>query len=531
MEASQTHAFQFVKQQIALLITIAIALCFAFLKLKGLSVNQTLWAEDGTVFINQARELGFSSLFVTYAGYFHAYPRLIAWISSFFDLEQTPLIFLSAWFLAYISLIYVATNRLLKCELAPLSACIIVIFMLAQPHSGEVFFTLTNAQWFTGAALAIYVLIPVKDTSSNFEKTILLIASLTGPFSLVLTPVLMLQLVIYKDWESRKYIYIILALGTLVQFSAILLFNRFGNGGFDHDIHHWMTAFYNFMSFGFKPAIPKIAAILFWITFVCALVLTLGKKWDRSYSSIKFIVLFLLVGAALFWCAALLAEKGTPQFLSPKGHGARYFFIPYILILFAAGLLVSQHTKLRYVNFFVLIILTISAFRVHQRDDLQFNSFVNFAKYNSSVLIPINPQQANFPGWHIRLLAHSKSTDSYLTPFSDLHTQKDIKINDFASELNHDSNMVINIQDQCLKSSYIGIELEVNRSEEGAAQIYWSSNTQFVDSQSLHRYYPKGNATMQFAFPRKNVKYIRFNLAEGAVKFSVSSAKMYCLAD
>ena len=81
---------------------IAAGILFAFLKLNGTPIDQTLWAEDGPVFINQAREMGIHSFWTTYSGYFHLYPRLVAWVSSFFDIQITPLIFLVAWFLAFV---------------------------------------------------------------------------------------------------------------------------------------------------------------------------------------------------------------------------------------------------------------------------------------------------------------------------------------------------------------------------------------------------------------------------------------------
>lgn len=80
MKLDQSLLSVFSKRWISLAVIIAAGILFAFLKLNGNSVEQTLWAEDGTVFINQARELGVSSLWTTYAGYFHIYPRLVAWL-------------------------------------------------------------------------------------------------------------------------------------------------------------------------------------------------------------------------------------------------------------------------------------------------------------------------------------------------------------------------------------------------------------------------------------------------------------------
>ena len=37
-----------------------------------------LWAEDGNEFLNNAFQMGFSSLLKPYSGYLHLYPRLIS---------------------------------------------------------------------------------------------------------------------------------------------------------------------------------------------------------------------------------------------------------------------------------------------------------------------------------------------------------------------------------------------------------------------------------------------------------------------
>ena len=82
-----------IKNLIPVTILILAGIFFAFLRLGDVTIDQTLWAEDGLIFSSQAREFGLSSFTIPHAGYLHFYQRLFAWISSFFDLQLTPLIF------------------------------------------------------------------------------------------------------------------------------------------------------------------------------------------------------------------------------------------------------------------------------------------------------------------------------------------------------------------------------------------------------------------------------------------------------
>jgi hypothetical protein len=274
---------------------------FAAFKLNDLGIDQTLWAEDGTIFVNQARCLGISSLWVTYAGYFHLYPRLVAWFSSLFDLEFTPLIFLLGWFVAYVSLIYVAVSRTLYYKFNVVEAGILVILMLAQPHSGEVFFTLTNAQWFMGAALAIYLLIPVKNKVSIYEEMIILIAALTGPFALLLTPIMLMQIVVYRDWKNRKHVYILVGLGAVLQLIAILISHRLSDGGLDKNISHWLIAFLTFMSFGQTSVFLKAITMFFWVTLIYCFFLQRDRVMQHFDEPQRLVLFFFYLELCYFF--------------------------------------------------------------------------------------------------------------------------------------------------------------------------------------------------------------------------------------
>jgi len=518
-------------------IIVVLGLIFVFLKLKGFNVSNTLWAEDGRVFINQAREYGIYSIWEPYAGYFHVYPRLIAWISYFFDLPLTPIVFFIGWILAYTSLIYIAANRALNLGLSATHATLISILLVAQPHSGEAFFNLTNAQWFTGAALAIYLLIPVKDTSSILEKLIVFIASLTGPFALLLTPVLFVQLIVYKDWKSRKFIYVTVLVAATIQLVAILLSSRLGKNGFDTNITHWLTVIYTFFTFGKKSLIPQLAALFFWVTTIWAFVLVLPtellKNVRQRYEAIEITSLVLVMSAGVFFLAGLVAAKTPIQDMSPIGSGARYFFIPYVLIFLAAVLITSKRPKLLSRIYASLIVLVISTFSVFKGSDLQFNAFVEFAKQKSDVLIPIRPERQ----WNIFLYQDQSQEAGHMhkpVPLSISSAGMYNIVNQFNDTKHFKATsstpyFIFDIRDKCRYSKYIGVEFSMPLHEGAIVEVSLENKNNVVKSQSLRRYATSEDTIVHFALPMSNATHLRFYPSDKVSDFRLDSAKLYCL--
>jgi hypothetical protein len=381
------------------------------------------------------------------------------------------------------------------------------------------------------------VLIPIKDRSSIYEKGILLVVCLTGPFALILAPILLMQLAIYRDWKDRKYVYTITGLGALVQFGAIFFSNRFSDGTFDKDISHWMTAFFNFMSFGSTSAIAKAAALLFYTTTVYAFAVNTDKKLNRHYDSIGVVFLSLLASGAIFYGGGLLAMKAVPHLYSPLGGGARYFFIPYSLIFFASVLVVSKRPVLKCLVYGALVVLAISSFSVFQLSDLQFKAYVKFAKYKNDVVIPIHPEDS----WSIHLpdnyvdKLHAKSIDRLIS--LDLRDARKVNIETQSSDLNilttlnEDPQLIFDVTGKCKSANYLGVEVNLERPEAGSLQLFWSGNEGFSEDRSLRRNYSGGEVSAQFAMPMQNIRYLRFDPLEKKGSFRIDSVRLYCLGD
>ena len=87
-----------------------------------------------------------------------------------------------------------------------------VAFIALQPHDGEVFFSITNSQWVLGLALALYIGLPEPDPGW-VEVGALAIACVTGPFAVMLLPILLLQAALRRDFHSRWKTYLVVGVG------------------------------------------------------------------------------------------------------------------------------------------------------------------------------------------------------------------------------------------------------------------------------------------------------------------------------
>lgn len=160
------------------------------------------WAEDATVFFSDQFGREWPQLTSPYAGYLHTLPRLVAWFASWFAPGKAPLIYnAAAVMLATVAIVF--TCRRVR---PYIPVWIVALSFLAVPTSGEIFGTITNAQWFLQFAMAVYCLAPAQPMTSTPRSWLralgILLVSLTGPFSVLLLAVL--ALITAASWLSRR---------------------------------------------------------------------------------------------------------------------------------------------------------------------------------------------------------------------------------------------------------------------------------------------------------------------------------------
>jgi hypothetical protein len=175
------------KEQLALFLVILFALAY---KCNDALSNPQLWAEDANLFFKDqfghtGPKLG------PYAGYLLIIPRLVAWGASWLPPIHAPLIYNAGAIVLTAVAIFFTCRRLR----AYLPTWIVALSFLAVPTSGEIFGTITNAQWFLQFAMAAYCLTPVERSTTRWlpwaRATAVLLIALTGPFSMLLLMIIL----------------------------------------------------------------------------------------------------------------------------------------------------------------------------------------------------------------------------------------------------------------------------------------------------------------------------------------------------
>ena len=166
-------------------VTIAVAAVTAvlFFRRPEAIYRPQFWAED-MLFLIGAEKWGIASWWTPQAGYFQLIPRLVAWIASFLDPLLQPSVFLGGWFTVLLPTVQSCFSRRHDLPHKPLLAAALVLV----PHTGEVFFNLTNAQWI--AALGLFLTTEKRDPTTHAEWAAdlswIVFAGLSGPFILLM---------------------------------------------------------------------------------------------------------------------------------------------------------------------------------------------------------------------------------------------------------------------------------------------------------------------------------------------------------
>lgn len=496
-----------------------------------------LWAEDGSIFINEAQTMGIASIWNSYAGYLHVYPRLIAVIANNLGLIYAPTIFLIGWFIAYLFMFYVLLNAAKSLQVDFITALFLTILIALQPNNGEAFFNLTNAQWLTGTALILLLLTHTNERFSfSISKLILiLVLGLTGPFSLIIIPILVLKLIMLHDFKKNYWIYLVTLGGASIQLAFLIKSPRIALENINNVPWDWFLSFFQLTLFSVNSIATMIAVLLFWALFISLIC-------NKTANANNKLIGLLLLTASLLILSSLYLIKQGPLALATwsMGRGHRYTWIPYTLIFFAFALAQDKKRIRQSLMFGLALFICYQNFRsiLRLEVNLQFQSFVNFSKY-IDVIIPIHPQWPRFPGWHINTtslnlnksqLENIKQINLNLHDFSALNA----KIEILNKMLHVDSNGVnpslLYANPVICNAVDIGIEIVLNRNKEGWIQVFWDGNKQFLETKSLRRWYPSGEITAQFAFPNeKDGVFIRFDPIDSVGMSDIKAFKIFCL--
>ncbi|MBI2781868.1 MAG: hypothetical protein HYX55_08760 [Chloroflexi bacterium] len=193
-----------------------VALALAVARRPETITNPTFFNEDGQVFYLGA---WFSSPWTPYAGYLHLVPRLVAYIERAVPVELAPLVgnTVALLVMAAVAAFFVSEelpgDRRLRAVLG--------LFVVLSPLSAEVAGSLTYVQWYLAIFLGAFIF---SIAPRRRWLPPLVVAGLTGPFSLILAPIFVARG--WRDVAFRPFAYAIAATGA-IQLVALTISQRF----------------------------------------------------------------------------------------------------------------------------------------------------------------------------------------------------------------------------------------------------------------------------------------------------------------
>lgn len=375
------------------------------------------WAEDAGVFFSGQFGHSWPQLFSPYAGYLHAIPRLVAWVASWLPAGKAPLIYNGMAVLLTALAISFTCKRLRN----HLPAWIVALSFLAVPTSGEIFGTITNAQWFLQFTMAAYCLAPMQQQPLPhrlwLKALAMFLISITGPFSILLLIVMIgisgaswLSQCLRKDpfggalsgFIANRDHYAVwpTMIGAGIQACVLIT-----NPPDQHEVAQPLLA-------AFKATFTEIVPIhVFGSDFLT------GTSWYLVYAAILAALLYArqVDGHARLLVLGFLAVAAIECFapmvrvpdLSPMyslGAADRYFYLMKVVWWWAVWLALCNGRKRSRFNATVATTALICLISVTNAGYLRRSTFVDFNwRDHSSALdqpgqhtIPVNP-----PGWKV----------------------------------------------------------------------------------------------------------------------------------
>lgn len=535
-----------------LFLIVALAAVFCALSFRATQVvgtdlfHPSLWGEDGAVFINEANELGALSLARPYAGYVHLIPRLAAYATSFMPLAYAPLLFHLTWLSVFLAFVCIAHSRLAAIGVPAVLHIWALVLLVVQPQAGEVFYTLTNIQWFTGLALMVYLIFPFARRVQVWQIPLICLAGLTGPFSILAIPVLALRTVVFRDLKTNWPVYLTVLTCAAIQAGFVFSSrNVFGAQASAASAGAWLSALFRFLTFGNEYPLATVFAFVFWASMpwrrIVRAMLDRFSATSVQERDIAGMCAFMMIVVA-FGMMAVGFLRDDPSSMGPVipsngvASGSRYYLIPYSLLILAAVVSTLRDYPRAVLVMGALSIICIANFVRPERDDFQWRAYSKLARAVPDLVIPIAPRVEGYPGWYVdagNQYSSESPVSEVVIPLDDVAIENGrIRRANGTTVLRAASeNFMITFPiGRCSQSRTIGLEIEGYRTSGGWVQVLWASLDNFREKDSVLRNYPPGTFKGYFAFDRKvDQDTVGIRPGFGAGIIEVSGIRMFCL--
>ncbi len=372
-------------------------------------LNAQFWAEDGVSWFADALNTNYSisTLFYTYTGYLTVVQRLTALISGIFSLYWQPYVYsVIALCIQCLPLVYLWSTRT-NFITQNMKIYISIVYVLL-PFTQEIHGNITNSQWYL--AVLLFMLLFIKESKKRSTRlvdcSLIIIASLSGPFSIFLTPVVLFEIYRKKSIEFRHKILIICA---IVQ-AACMLFTRSPSENIN--MGYSITKLFNIIagqifgaglygtealtSFTSKPWVGPTVSILGIQLFIYIFI-----------KSNKYLRYYLVYSSSIFLASLISVIKIDPgynwwYYFGTVGFGGRYYYLLHLGVYIGLGWLVLSTKKINSLLRVVAAIIIISSLLIGVPRDYMYEKAVdrNYKGFidqyygldsGQSMSIPINP--------------------------------------------------------------------------------------------------------------------------------------------
>jgi hypothetical protein len=395
-----------------LLLSFALATIALFTRRPSLLTQAKFYAEDGTFWFAQAYNLGWlQSLLLPQAGYFNTMPRLAAGMALLVPLQHAPLVMAIVGLLVQALPVPILLSPRLR-NWAPLpTRLLLAAIYVAMPNTREILIVATNTQWHLALAALLLALADSPRTwlGRLFDIAVVLAASFSGPFCIILAPIALLF------WWLRRQPWSLL-ISTLVSLVACLQI-----GLLLHNTLRVHTALgvrlepllrmvggnivagalFGTYAFASKaPMILLVAAALVGMSTCLYCLRFANLQWK----------LFLIYSAALFAASLsspLIGGSKPLWDLLIDAFSGRYWFFPMLAFTWSAVwcALYGRKHLFRIAGAFIVLCMTFGVVHDWKYTPLPDDHFVEFvqrmreAQPGDHLVLPIWPE-----GWQMELV-------------------------------------------------------------------------------------------------------------------------------
>lgn len=326
-------------------------------------LHPELWAEDGVLWYTQAYNSGFLSLFMPENGYLQTISRIAALVAQPFPIYYAPYLFAFFAFCAQMIPVALLLSRRFDSIIPDKKIRIIIsIIYVLMPNSYEVNMNLTNAQWHLALVLFLLLVGNSQKRYNIADYMLMIVAGLSGPFSVLLSPVAMIEW--YRNKFSGDYLRYAIALACAAVQAVFIADSMMQTrstellgASMDNFVHIIVNNVFvggllgNVENLLQKALVGNYYAVFAFFSIILVLAFFRGPLAYKEFSLFSLCVIL----SALISPMISLTEPQWPL-MAILGIGDRYYVIPIISMLVGFVVLsVDSNIILRSLGRFLLV--------------------------------------------------------------------------------------------------------------------------------------------------------------------------------